>query len=156
MAVAKGITYPLGTLEGELTGTWTYMLVSSHSLYWEDHASPEGVSQLDLDGIHSFSEGTQHHRYVVLLGHDPVPRLEQRSRSVFGIQWGNRQREGSSTETIFMFSRREAEAAQALGAQLSRRGIPSKDRLVLEERSGAERTRGSHVALTQRNAPRKK
>jgi hypothetical protein len=82
-----------------------------------------------------------------------VRRERVPAHRVLWFEWGNSEADVTRTQTIFRFSRPDTAVATALRAALEECGVPQQ-RLQFDERSRAERTRGSHVRLTAKKSRR--
>ena len=112
----------LGPRIGSGTG-WTFVVLTTHRLLfaaWGGKQEPH--EEIHLDEISRWASGDQYNCHAVVLDHPPV-------------------------ETIFRFSRKDTELAKALRSALEGKGVLHEP-LRFDERSRAERTRGSHVLLT--------
>lgn len=101
-----------------------YLFVTPDRLLWTDDRSAGRVWSLPLEAVTGCSEQGQAHRYILRLRHGPLERVEHGHRWRFlWWTWGNADRRYRRTDTTFMFSRRDTEAARALRTELEARGI---------------------------------
>jgi hypothetical protein len=101
-----------------------YLLVTPERILWTDDFGPSPVWTLPFTLMTGYLEEYQTHRYILRLMHSPVERLEHGNRWRFlWWTWGNADRRYRRTETTFMFSRRDTEAAGALRRELEARGV---------------------------------
>ena len=145
--LAGGTASLLRGSDDEGSGEWRFLVVTGQRLLSAHWGHPDRLHEdLSFDAVTAWADGTQYHRYVVLLRHAPV------TRSQAGPWWhrlpflGRSVRKVTRTSTVLRFSRRDTAAASALRASLSDRGARHAD-LALQELTRAERTRGSRVAL---------
>jgi hypothetical protein len=103
---------------------WTFVMVTDRSLRWVPHVDLRFEARLDLAGVTSATERVVAHRYAIALEHSPIWRpWRVPAHRFLRFEWGNVIEVLSFGRTELAFSRRETEAAVALGEQLSMRGV---------------------------------
>jgi hypothetical protein len=125
--VAVGTAEQLRTLGPDIGsgGGFTFIVVTSQRLLFATWDSPHRPhEEISLGDVVRCASGTQYNSEALVLTHPPKPR----------------------TETIFRFSRPDTQVARALHSALSARNIVH-EALRFEEKSRAERTRGSRAVL---------
>ena len=131
-------------------GVGDYLVVTPRRLLW----SPPGMTHrrvsLDFDTVTSWSEGTQYHRYALVLRHAAVERIDWApAHKVLWFEWGDTEVTKRQTQTILHFSRPDTEVASGIRDQLLSREIAPGEPLDFDEPSREERNRGA-VMLARR------
>jgi hypothetical protein len=120
-----------------------YLLVTARRLLWVPVGLPRWGAELDLDDVAAWAEGTQYHRWGLLLKHRPIERLAHApEHRVLWWAWGDTEELRRQEETRFMFSRRDTDAAVAIRDQLERRDVKILEPLNFEELPREERAGG--------------
>ena len=102
----------------------TFVMVTDRSLRWVPHVDLRFQARLDLAGVTSATERFAAHRYAIALEHHPIQRpWWVPAHRLLRFEWGNAVEVLSFGRTELAFSRRETEAAIALGEQLKMRGV---------------------------------
>jgi hypothetical protein len=150
--LAKGRLYEHSSLDGDLniTGPGSSVFVSADEILWLDRKGR--VRRLAFEGIESFSEVRQYHRFALLLKHEPVEFLELVPANHFlWWRWGTKWMPRERTQTILAFSHDRAEVATAIEDELIQRQVSSGEPIQMHEQTRAERTAGSHAVLHRRS-----
>jgi hypothetical protein len=136
-------------------GGGTLMLLTAERLLFSSWGrSGRPVEEIRLDDVTHWGSGTQYNCEALVLTHPPMSRLQRvPAHRILGFEWGDAEKDITRTQSIFRFSRPETRVAKALHSALSARNV-AHEPLRFEERSRAERTRGSHVVLIADDAKR--
>ena len=132
---------------------WTFLVVTNDRLLFAPWSKPDVPhAEIRLDEVTRWATGTQYNCHALVLTHPAITRRERvPAYRLLWFEWGNADADVTRTETIFRFSRPDTQVAKALHAALSARRV-EHEQLHFEEKSRADRTRGSHVvALARRN-----
>ncbi len=102
-----------------------FLLVTARRLLWSPTSKPRHRASLEFDTVTSWQEGTQYHRYALLMTHEPIERFAWApEHRVLWFEWGHTEESRQETRTILHFSRRDTEVALAIRDQLTRRNAP--------------------------------
>ena len=122
------------------------------NLLWSPTGSPDHRVSLDFDAVTSWSEGTQNHRYALVLRHTAVERIGWApAHKVLWFEWGDTEEMKQQTRTILHFSTRDTKVASAIRDQIARRNVPRGTPLEFDEQSREERFGTSMATLKPRD-----
>jgi hypothetical protein len=131
-------------------GAGAYLIVTPRRLLWSPLRNTHCRVSLDFDTVTSWFEGTQYHRYALVLRHAAVERIGWApAHRVLWFEWGNTEVTKRQTQTILHFSRPDTEVASGIREQLLRRKIVPGEPLEFDEQSREERNQGA-VMLARR------
>ena len=150
--LAKGRVYEHKRLQDEIhiTGPGSSVLVTRDEIVWSGVRG--GVRRLSFSSMSGYSEAEQFHRYALMLGHEEVEFLERvPAHRILWVEWGRKWEPRSRVLTCLAFSSRNAQAAEAIRAELERRRISKGPAIKMPATSRAERTRESHLILTPKS-----
>jgi hypothetical protein len=134
------------------SGSGDFFLVTPRRLLWSPTGSPDHRVSLDFDAVTSWSEGTQYHRYALVLRHAVVERIGWApAHRVLWFEWGDTEKMKQQTQTILHFSRRDTKVASAIRDQIARRNVPTETPLEFDEQSREERFGTSKMRLWPRD-----
>jgi hypothetical protein len=121
-------------------GARHFFIVTRRRLLWSPAANTDRKVSVDFDSVTSWSEGTQYHRYALVLRHGAVERIDWApAHKVLWFEWGATEVTKRQTQTILHFSRADTEVASGIRDQLIRREIAPGEPLEFDEPSREER-----------------
>ena len=143
--VARGTGNETRRLSRQVSnGAGHYLIVTPRRLLWSPPRSTHRRVSLDFDTVTSWSEGTQYHRYAMVLRHAAVERIDRAAaHKVLWFEWGDTEVPKQQTQTILNFSRRDTKVATAIREQLEDRGVVTEEPLEFDERPREERNHGA-------------
>jgi len=125
-------------------GAGAYFIVTPSRLLWSPPRRTHRSVSLDFDTVTSWSEGTQYHRYALVLRHTAVERIDWApAHKLLWFEWGDTEVTKRQTQTILHFSRPDTEVASGVRDQLLRRAIVPGEPLEFDEPSREERNPGA-------------
>jgi len=129
-------------------GGWTFIVVTFERLLFARWDSTQrSHEEIRLDEVTHWASGTQYNCEALVLTHPTTTRRQRvPAHRILWFEWGNAETDVTRTQTIFRFSRPDTRVAKALHSALLGRNV-AHEPLHFEERSRAERTRGSQSVL---------
>ena len=134
------------------SGSGDFLLVTPRRLLWSPPRMTHRRVSLDFDTVTSWSDGSQYHRYALVLRHASLERIGWApSHRVLWFEWGDTEEMKQQTRTILHFSRRDTKVASAIRDQIVQRNVPTGTPLEFDEPSREERFATSRVRLMTRD-----
>ena len=132
-------------------GAGAYFIVTPSRLLWSPPRATHRRVSLDFDTVTSWSDGTQYHRYALVLRHAAVERIDWApAHKILWFEWGDTEVTKEQKQTVLHFSRPDTEVASGIRDQLLRRQIAPGAPLEFDEQSRGERNRGAVMHARRR------
>jgi len=139
------------TSRNVMSGRGNFLIVTPRRLLWSPPRMPHRRVSLDFDTVTSWSEGTQYHRYALVLEHAAVERIDWApAQKILWCEWGDTEKTKRQARTTLHFSRGDTKVATAIRDQLVRREIFPSERLRFDEPSREKRIGGDVMFARRR------